>query len=111
MKCAEQSPRLCKDGTIRWYYGDTFPLIFIFEFTNEDEEPIEIQASDTIEICFRDKQNTPIHKFTSTGTPSVEMEFTEEISRKFKAGEYTYCTKFRGEYIRTVQHRNRVVVE
>ena len=111
MKCAEESPRLCKDGTIRWYYGDTFPLIFNFDFTNGSDEPIAIQPTDTITICFRDKSGTPIQKFTSTGTNSITMDFTEEISKKFKVGEYTYHAKLNSDYIKTIMHNNKVVVE
>lgn len=111
MKYAEQSPRECKDGSIRWYYGDTFQLTFEMEFTNENDEPIEIQPTDVIEVCFRDKHDTPIQKFTAIGTPSITMDFTEDISRKFKVGEYTYCTRFKGEYIKTLMRKNKVVVE
>ena len=30
MRPAKQSPRLCDDGTMRWYCGDIFAMTFVF---------------------------------------------------------------------------------
>lgn len=111
MICAKQSPRECPDGTIRWYEGDTFELIFEINILDENNLPIPIGATDTIEVCFRDKHDTIVHKFTETGSNVITMQFIEEISKKFKTGEYNYCTRFRGDYIKTIMHNNKVVVE
>ena len=43
MKVAEQSPRICKDGSIRWYAGDTFVLTLVFNITDENGNPIYSQ--------------------------------------------------------------------
>lgn len=111
MKCAEKSPRECSDGSIRWYEGDTFSLIFEISFTDENGEAIAVESTDQMVVTFRDKNGTPIHKFTETGASKITMDFTEEISKKFSVGEYTYTTRFRGEYIKTIMKNNKVVVE
>lgn len=111
MICAEQSPRECPDGSIRWYEGDTFELIFEINILDENNLPIPITSTDTIEVSFRDKHNTIIHKFIETGSNVITMGFTEEISKKFKVGEYRYCTRYRGDYIKTIMRKNKVVVE
>lgn len=111
LKCAAQSPRICDDGSIRWYEGDTFSLVFAFTFTDEFDKPIEIQPTDKITVCFRDKLKRIIQEFEVVGTSTIEMKFTKEITDKFKIGKYTYCARFNGSDIRTVMRNNSVVVE
>ena len=111
LQCAKQSPRECEDGSIRWYEGDTFDLVFEFNIQDENDRPITMGATDSIEVCFKDKNGTIIHEFVGIGSNTVTMQFTEEISNKFKVGEYKYRARFRGEYIRTLMRKNKVVVE
>lgn len=111
MKCALKSPRECPDGSIRWYEGDTFQLVFEVSLSDENGGNIEVGATDQLVVTFRDKNGTPIHKFTETGSTTITMQFTKDISKKFKVGEYTYTTRFRGDYVKTIMKDNKVVVE
>lgn len=111
MKIAEQSPRECKDGTIRWYYGDTFVLTFILSLFDENYKPITIGLTDKIEVIFKDYNNKLVSQFDSVGTNEVNMIFDVNISNKFVEGIYTFTTKFNGDYITTIMKNNKVVVE
>ncbi len=109
--CANLSPRICEDGSIRWYEGDTFTLIFTFNLTNEYDEEVDVQPTDKLTVCFRDKLKNIICEFEAKGTNTLEMVFTKEKSDLFKIGNYTYCVRFNGSEIRTLMRNNLVVVE
>ena len=54
MIVAEQSPRMVKDGSLRWYYGDTFILTFVFTLKDIDGNIIAPKPTDEIEVVFKD---------------------------------------------------------
>lgn len=111
IKCAEQSPRICTDGSIHWYQGDTFELVFNLTLKDNNGNVITVEPDDKINICFKDKYENIVYEFETTGTTTVEMCFDQLISEKFSKGIYWYCVRYKGEYITTVMHRNKVVVE
>lgn len=112
IKCAEQSPRICKDGSIRWYEGDTFELEFELEFTDENDNPIEALPNDQITICFRNKINLDIVYETNViGTNKLKVCIDDEATKKFKVGEYYYCVRRNSKFITTLMRNNTIVVE
>ena len=110
MESAKQSPRIEKDGTLRWYEGDTFSLTFNFTLKDAAGNPISIQPSDKITVSFRNCRGE-IHKFEETGTASPTFNFTDEISKKFKEGVYRIVAKFNATNVTTLLKGNMVVVE
>ncbi|HNZ77233.1 MAG TPA: hypothetical protein PLE59_01000 [Bacteroidales bacterium] len=111
MHVAEQSSRVCKDGSLRWYAGDTFLIVFDFHLQDASGEPVEISPTDVAEVCFRDYKNEVVAKFTETGSSAIEVGMTSEISARFKAGVYAIDVRLNGTYVTTIMHNNRVVVE
>lgn len=111
MNPAKQSPRMESDGTLRWYAGDTFSLTFNFTLKDSGGNPISPSVSDTIKVTFKDKELETIHEFTATGSSSITMNFTQEISNKFKEGVYSILVKFNADYVTTLLKNNKVVVE
>ena len=87
MTSAKQSPRIEKDGSLRWYEGDTFSLTFNFSLKDVNGDTIGIKPTDRIVFQFKDEKSV-IQEFESTGTASPVLEFTQEISNKFKEGRY-----------------------
>lgn len=110
MKAAKQSPRIESDGSLRWYEGDTFSLTFNFTLKDVSGDVIPIKPTDVIKIQFRNDKSV-IHEFSQTGTASPTVEFTEEISNKFKAGTYRLVARFNSSNITTILKDNMVVVE
>lgn len=111
MNSAKQSPRIEEDGSLRWYEGDTFSLTFNFTLKNASGNPISINPSDVINFKFTNSKKEVVHEFTFTGTASPTLNFTEEISNKFKEGVYRVMAKFNATNVTTLLKGNMVVVE
>ena len=111
VKCAKQSPRICDEGIIHWYEGDTFILTFELTFTNESGDIIETNEKDRITICFNDSTGKLIYKTEVTGTTTLDVVINEEVTKRFKAGKYSYCVKRCSDFITTIMKMNEVLVE
>ena len=111
IKCAEQSPRVCNDGSIRWYEGDTFIIEFDFTFTDDYGAIYEIKPTDKVEICFTDLQGNILYETEAVGTSALEVVITDEVTKLFKKGKYNYCVRRVANWRTTVMRFNRVVVE
>lgn len=111
MKIAEQSPRICSDGTIRWYHGDTFKLILVFHLKDVDGNDITALPTDKIEVFFRDYKNEVIAQFNQLGSSTIDMNFDSGISGRFSEGVYTISARFNGGFVTTLIKNNKVVVE
>ena len=110
MKSAKQSPRIEKDGTLRWYEGDTFSLTFNFVLKDPSGGAISVKPSDRIKFQFANEKGV-IEEFEFSGTASPTVVFTEAISKKFKEGVYRILVKFNSDNITTLLKENTVVVE
>ena len=111
MNPAKQSPRMETDGTLRWYAGDTFALTFNFTLKDAGGNPITIDPADRINIKFFDYNSNLVHEFEFTGTSSPTLNFTDEISAKFKEGVYSILVKFNSTNVTTLLKNNKVVLE
>lgn len=112
VKIAEPSPRICEDGTIRWYAGDTFEIEFDLSFVDENDEPIAVQESDEISICFfQNKGLSKIYEKKVVGTSKLIFAVDEELTKKFPSGEYFYNVRRNSVYITTIMKRNRILVD
>ena len=112
LKCAEQSPRVCSDGSIRWYEGDTFCLDFELTFTDELDNELEATPNDKISICFTEGlYGRVIFTAEAVGTNTLTVNIDEETTKLFKAGVYKYCVRRESIYTTTVMRYNKVVVE
>lgn len=111
MKIAEQSPRIAKDGSIRWYHGDTFILTFVFHLKDMCGREIVIGETDKIEVFIKDHTNEVMASFTTTGNPSIDININEPISARLIEGVYTINARFNGTFITTLFKNNKVVVE
>lgn len=112
IKCAEKSPRICNDGSIRWYEGDTFELEFNLNFTDDNGDPVPTAADDKIEICIRDKiSNKSVYETAVVGTNKLIISIDENATKNFTVGEYYYCVKRNSNYITTIMRKNKIVVE
>ena len=111
MNAAKQSPRMEQDGTLRWYAGDTFSLTFNFTLKDAGGNPISPSVTDKIEVAFKDQTGETIQEFESTGSASITLNFTQEVSNKFPEGVYSILVKFNADYVTTLLKSNKVVVE
>lgn len=111
MKVAEQSPRIEKDGSIRWYYGDTFVITLIFRFVDEEGHEIEPKENDTLEVIIKDYKNDIVASFTSIGKSTVDINMTKEITKELIEGVYAMDVKYNGTFVTTLLKNNKVVVE
>ena len=111
LKCAKNSPRVCEDGSIRWYAGDTFNLEFDITFTDDDDNILEIKPTDKITICFRDAYGKLVFESETVGTNILNVNIDAETTQKFKQGIYTCCIRLCSNFVTTVIRKNKVVVE
>jgi hypothetical protein len=112
IKVAQPSPRVCEDGTIRWYAGDTFEIEFDLSFVDDFGEHVDILPTDEISICiFQNKGMSPIYETSVIGESKLIFAVDEELTKQFPSGEYFYNVRRNSVYITTIMKRNRMVVE
>ncbi|MFA6661412.1 MAG: hypothetical protein WCS56_00095 [Bacilli bacterium] len=111
MKVAEQLPRICKDGSIRWYHGDTFILTLSFHLKDSCEIEIIPTVTDKIEVFVKDYKNEVMATFSVLGSTDIDINITEDVSNRLIEGVYTLNARFNGTFITTLINNNKVVVE
>lgn len=112
IKVAQPSPRVCEDGTIRWYAGDTFEIEFDLSFVDDSGERVDVLPSDEISICFfQNKGMSAIYEMKVVGSSKIVFAVDEELTKQFPCGEYFYNVRRNSVYITTIMKRNRIVVE
>lgn len=111
MKVAEQSPRIAQDGTIRWYYGDTFILTLVFHLKDVEGKTINATPQDKIEVFFKDYKNEVIAQYYVVGSTSIDININQGTSGRFIEGVYTINARFNGGFVTTLLKNNKVVVE
>lgn len=111
IKCAKKSPRICDDGSIRWYEGDTFVINFALTFKDDADNILPVEASDEISICFNDIRGNVVYEKSVKGTNVLTIEMNEDITKLFTTGSYYYCVKRNADFITTLMKHNMVVVE
>ena len=111
MRPAKQSPRLCDDGTLRWYCGDTFLMTFVFTLKDSGGHVIEPLPTDEITLIFKDYKNEVVAEFSSVGVSSIDIAITDSLTEKFPEGVYSIVAKFNSESVTTLLHNSKVVVE
>lgn len=96
IKAAKASPRI-EAGNLKWYVGDSFQIIWQIELIREDE-PIVYDPEDHIVFSFftaeRDPKPVYTFDFSNIQDNTVTLDFTPEVSAKFKAGAYSFCGKY-----------------
>ena len=109
---AKASPRLA-NGCVCWYEYDTFALGLLLALTDQDGEAADIQSTDTVKVTFFDCRNEIVQEFTFTGVTGnhIEMEFTDEVSRKFQRGRYHYDILYTHADKTTLVRGNTAIVE
>ena len=98
-KGAQESPRYNDDtDVLYWYEGDAFYIEWTLDVMGQTEGAIhEYGEDDMIVFSFYDIKKQLIQQFKFNVLPEshvIRMEFTPEVSAKFKAGTYTYCMKY-----------------
>lgn len=94
-----ESPRYNDDTNILyWFEGDAFYIEWSIDIATEHEGASHAYApTDELVFSFFDIHKQPVHqfKFTNIGADdTVKLEFTKDVTKKFKAGTYTYCVKY-----------------
>lgn len=102
MPGAKRSPRI-ENYILYWYQGNTFSYIWTLSLTDpESQEPVEINPTDIVTFNFY-KRGTDllIYAFSCTNIVKneqnvyeVTLEFTSDISKRFKPGLYSYCVTY-----------------
>ena len=104
MRSAERFPGVDpQDGKLKWYDGDTFTLRFPLDLTLVDLKgvrvPYNVFPSDIVKTTFRTKlEKELVYEFVNTNIKNnqVDLEFTPEISKKFRKGDYIMEMKLYG---------------
>lgn len=109
---ARVSPRIA-NGCICWYEGDTFSLVLRLELEDQDGEDVTISESDTVKVTFRDRTEQAVQEFTFEKIEgnSVTLAFTDEVTKKFPRGGYTYDILYTHGDKTTLARRNLAKVE
>ena len=95
IKPAKQSPRF-ENETLKWYVNNTFTIEWGIDITKNDE-PLVFDENDEIVFKFYSAGSRYLvheFRFTNIQDNSVNLDFTEEVSKKFLAGNYVYCAQF-----------------
>lgn len=103
---AKNSPRLNEDSVLCWYEGDVFSITWkigvngVCDCSDDccdcDEENF-FNPTDHVIFQFYSEDNSSktVAKFdfTDIQNNTVELKFTQAISKKMTAGNYTFCIK------------------
>lgn len=115
---AKQSPRY-EDKIWYWYYGNTFNLSWKL-LLKVNGIPMDIKDTDYVTFTFNQCCRT-VYTFTCENIidNTCILDFTQEISKKFRPGDYTFCidlyekideNNIRRTTIGTAE-QNRIIVE
>lgn len=109
---AKVSPRI-DNGTLKWYYLDTFELQLSLELTNQDEEIVVMSPSDVVNVMFKNKSGKVVKcfEFTEIVDNTITLVFNEDCSSLFDKGEYVYDIYYIANNRTTIASNNRAVVE
>ena len=112
MQKAEHSPKIV-NGVLSWYEGNTFELQFELELVDQDDFPITIADTDTVDIVFRDKKRKIVKgfHFENISENIVVLNFDIEVTALFPEGKYTFDMDYTGENRVTILHDSPVRVE
>lgn len=96
---ALESPRYDDDtDVLYWYEGDAFYIDWTIDLSdNNVGGAYEYKDGDAIVFSFYNIKKQLVHEFVFNHIPDshiVRLEFTEHVSDKFRAGNYTYCAKY-----------------
>ena len=107
---AVQSPRF--EGTeLHYFEGDTFTLELPITL-QRDGEQVNIGPADTVTFTFY-KGGVEVAEKTFTGVENntVYLLWDEEMTKKFRKGDYTYRLRYNGDFVRTILADCRICVE
>lgn len=120
------SPRW-EDSTLTWYVGDTFTIDFHITLTVGEDELGVVFSSDEdspiLKFEFYNKTKVKVHEVIFGGTSGNLVDTEEDVhictikideqdTKKFPAGEYSYCITFEKEdAITTIYARGEILVE
>ena len=109
---AYASPRI-SNGVLCWYEGDTFAVAIQIDLEDQDGEDVDIGATDTVKITFRDDTRAEVWSktFSNVENNQVTLVVNAEISAKFPKGRYTYDVEFSHGDRTTLARDNKVRVE
>ena len=87
---AYASPRI-SNGVLCWYAGDTFSVVIQADLVDQDGAAVDIGATDTVKITFRDDTRAEVWSktFSNVANNQVTLVVDAEISAKFPKGRYT----------------------
>lgn len=107
---APQSPRM-DNGVLKWFYGDTFAVDMVINLVEQEaqkdgtfvDKPINFDESDQIVVTFFNERKEVVYSFISKNISNDEkseyyhtitLNFTQDVSHRFRRGKYTYCMKY-----------------
>lgn len=101
------------DGVLYWCKDDTFNLHLKLHLAAMGREHL-LSEDDTVEVCFYDKSDFCIHKFSSNAENGncINLSFDESVTSAFDKGRYTYdiCVTAASGKRTTVANNNVAVV-
>ena len=109
---AYASPRI-SNGVLCWYAGDTFSVVIQADLVDQDGAAVDIGATDTVKITFRDDTRAEVWSktFSNVANNQVTLVVDAEISAKFPKGRYTYDARLTHNNKTTLVRGNRICVE
>lgn len=92
------------ENTIYYYVGDTFQVSFFLDLKDETGSSIEILSSDTVTFEFYNSSDMLVYvaEMSSIEGNTVLLDWTDNVTDKFKKGVYTYRVKLNSEYVTTI---------
>lgn len=91
LKIAKLSPRM-EHGVLCWYRGDTFTLLLKMTLTDQDGEPVALEAEDRAVLTFLDRSGRTVQELVYTGAQVLDGVVTlvmdEALTALFTPGRY-----------------------
>ena len=111
IKTAKTSPRL-ENGKFYWYEGDEFAIRLYINLTSNNGEVLGLIDGDEVKVSFY-RNDLCIHKFTFNKFTdnSIMLNFSENVSKKFRKGTYSYLISYKHIGKTTIVANNEVEVE
>ena len=110
------SPHINAQGSLTWYEHDNFIINWTISLEKNGEKIIYTYL-DRFIISFYDKNENLIDSFEINPNTEglITIEFNQEHSKLFSAGEYTYCIKFvdstNNNFVTTVAANKKAIVK
>lgn len=91
LRRARMSPEIVC-GQIRFYEGDQFKIDLVLELTDQDQTPVELTQTDTVQLVILDRRRKTVWSKTYNGITNntITVDVDEAMAGMMTKGMYSY---------------------